>query len=177
MGASASLKKKKLIFLSSPGEGGGKTTIMYRLVLNKIVTTIPTIGFNVETLRYKGYEFTMWDTGGATKIAPLWKNYFPGMDGVIYVVNPFPSYIEESRIFLQKFMKDEDLRGCPFLIFANKQDLADAMSVEKVTEELGLNDSNTNNWRVFGCVGRDGKGLHEGLDWLISIFEQGDAAP
>ncbi|KAF0925086.1 hypothetical protein E2562_015377 [Oryza meyeriana var. granulata] len=31
----------------------GKTTILYKLKLGEIVTTIPTIGFNVETVEYK----------------------------------------------------------------------------------------------------------------------------
>ena len=29
-------------------DAAGKTTIMYKLKLNEVVTTIPTIGFNVE---------------------------------------------------------------------------------------------------------------------------------
>jgi hypothetical protein len=58
----------------------GKTTILYKLKLGEIVTTIPTIGkfevlylgiihfvligFNVETVEYKNISFTVWDVGG-----------------------------------------------------------------------------------------------------------------
>lgn len=45
----------------------GKTTLLYRWLLGEIVTSIPTIGFNVETINYPaGYAFTMWDVGGNT---------------------------------------------------------------------------------------------------------------
>jgi hypothetical protein len=33
-------------------DAAGKTTILYKLKLGEIVTTIPTIGFNVETVQY-----------------------------------------------------------------------------------------------------------------------------
>ena len=45
-------------------DAAGKTTILYKLKLGEIVTTIPTIGFNVETVDYKNISFTVWDVGG-----------------------------------------------------------------------------------------------------------------
>ncbi len=45
----------------------GKTTILYKLKLGEIVTTIPTIGFNVETVEYKNISFTVWDVGGQVR--------------------------------------------------------------------------------------------------------------
>ena len=57
-------------------DGAGKTTILYRLQAGEVVTTIPTIGFNVETVEYKNISFTVWDVGGQDKIRPLWRHYF-----------------------------------------------------------------------------------------------------
>lgn len=51
-------------------DAAGKTTILYKLKLGEIVTTIPTIGFNVETVEYKNISFTVWDVGGQDKIRP-----------------------------------------------------------------------------------------------------------
>jgi small GTP-binding protein len=65
----------------------GKTTILYKLKLGETVTTIPTIGFNVETVTYKGTNFTFWDVGGCDKIRPLWRHYYQGTDAIIFVVN------------------------------------------------------------------------------------------
>ena len=58
-------------------DAAGKTTILYKLKLNEQVTTIPTIGFNVEEVTpIKGVTFTMWDVGGQEKIRPLWRHYY-----------------------------------------------------------------------------------------------------
>lgn len=45
-------------------DAAGKTTILYKLKLGEVVTTIPTIGFNVESLEYRNVNFTVWDVGG-----------------------------------------------------------------------------------------------------------------
>ena len=55
-------------------DAAGKTTILYKLKLGEVVTTIPTIGFNVETVEYKNISFTVWDVGGQDKIRTLWRH-------------------------------------------------------------------------------------------------------
>jgi len=64
--------KKDVRILMVGLDAAGKTTILYKLKLGEIVTTIPTIGFNVETVEYKNISFTVWDVGGQDKIRPLW---------------------------------------------------------------------------------------------------------
>ena len=60
----------------------GKTSILYKVKLNENVHTIPTIGFNVETVSpVKGVSFTVWDVGGQDKIRPLWRHYYQNTDG------------------------------------------------------------------------------------------------
>ena len=66
-------------------DAAGKTTILYKLKLGEIVTTIPTIGFNVETLEYKSISFTTWDVGGEDKIRPLWRHYYQNTTHIIFV--------------------------------------------------------------------------------------------
>jgi tripartite motif-containing protein 23 len=57
-------------------DGSGKTSILFKLKQNEFVATIPTIGFNVETLEYKNIKLTVWDVGGQPKLRPLWKHYY-----------------------------------------------------------------------------------------------------
>merc|ERR1712144_111223 len=38
-------------------DNAGKTTILYRLQVGEVVSTIPTIGFNVETVSFKNIKF------------------------------------------------------------------------------------------------------------------------
>ena len=54
-------------------DNAGKTTILYRLQVGEVVSTIPTIGFNVETVQYKNIKFQVWDLGGQTSIRPYWR--------------------------------------------------------------------------------------------------------
>eukprot|EP01084_Bolivina_argentea_P319746 554605_1 len=68
-------------------DAAGKTTILYKLKLGEVVTTIPTIGFNVETVEYKNISFTTWDVGGRDKIRPLWRHYYQNTHGVIWVID------------------------------------------------------------------------------------------
>lgn len=49
-------------------DSAGKTTILYRLQIGEVVSTIPTIGFNVETVTFKNIKFQVWDLGGQTSI-------------------------------------------------------------------------------------------------------------
>merc|ERR1719361_2256790 len=68
-------------------DNAGKTTVLYKLKLEEVVTTIPTIGFNVETVKYKKINFTVWDVGGQDKIRPLWRHYYQNTDAIIFVVD------------------------------------------------------------------------------------------
>ncbi len=68
-------------------DAAGKTTILYKLKLGEVITTIPTVGFNVETLQVKGIDFTIWDVGGCDKIRPLWRHYFQNTQAIIFVVD------------------------------------------------------------------------------------------
>merc|ERR1711994_794704 len=77
--------EKRILMLGL--DAAGKTTIIYKLQLGEVVHTIPTIGFNVETISYKKVNFTVWDVGGQTKIRPLWRHYFENSDAVIFVVD------------------------------------------------------------------------------------------
>lgn len=79
--------KKQVRILMVGLDAAGKTTILYKLKLGEVVTTIPTIGFNVETVEYKNISFTVWDVGGQDKIRPLWRHYFQNTHGLIFVVD------------------------------------------------------------------------------------------
>ena len=79
--------KKEMRILMVGLDAAGKTTILYKLKLGEVVTTIPTIGFNVETVEYKNISFTVWDVGGQQSIRQLWKHYYANTDAIIYVID------------------------------------------------------------------------------------------
>lgn len=65
------------------------TAILYKLKLGQSVTTIPTVGFNVETVTYKNVKFNVWDVGGQDKIRPLWRHYYTGKMGGLKIYKSF----------------------------------------------------------------------------------------
>jgi ADP-ribosylation factor protein 1 len=153
-------------------DAAGKTTILYKLKLGEVVTTIPTIGFNVETVEYKNISFTVWDVGGQDKIRPLWRHYYQNTQGLIFVVDSNDrDRIDAAREELHKMINEDELRDAVILVFANKQDLPNAMSAAEVTDKLGLHSLRARNWFIQACRATTGDGLYEGLDWLSATLK------
>merc|ERR1712109_300692 len=152
-------------------DAAGKTTILYRLRLGEVVTTIPTIGFNVETVEYNNLSFTVWDVGGQEKIRPLWRHYYNGSNGLIYVVDSNDrDRVEDAREELSKILNEDEMRDAALLVFANKQDLPNSMTAAEVTEKLELHNMRNRQWFIQSACAITGDGLYEGLDWLSRVL-------
>ena len=148
-------------------DAAGKTTILYKLKLGEVVNTIPTIGFNVETVEYKNISFNVWDVGGQDKIRLLWRHYYTNTQGLIYVVDSNDrDRIDENREELHKMLAEEELRDAVLLVFANKQDLPGALTCPEITDRLGLHTIRGRTWFIQSTCAVRGDGLYEGLDWL-----------
>ena len=115
-------------------------------------------------MEYKNICFTVWDVGGQDKIRPLWRHYFQNTQGLIFVVDSNDrERIGEAQEELQKMvgtlfimyhisvnhfsqLQEDELRDATLLVFANKQDLPNAMTASELTDKLGL--QNLRNRRV-----------------------------
>jgi len=143
--------------------------------LGEVVTTIPTIGFNVETVEYKNISFTVWDVGGQDKIRPLWRHYYQNTQGLIFVVDSNDNdRIDAARDELHRMIGEDELRDAVLLVFANKQDLPNAMSAAEMTDKLGLHglQPSYRQWYIQACCATTGDGLYEGLDWLSKVLSR-----
>jgi small GTP-binding protein len=157
--------EKKLLMIGL--DAAGKTTILYKLKLGEVISSIPTIGFNVEQVSYKNLKMNIWDIGGQDKIRKLWKHYYDNCDGLIFVIDSNDAKrLQEAADELGKMHRDIELKNIPFLIFANKQDLPNAVPVHKM--DLNLNSMYGRNWKLQGCSALSGDGIYEGLEWLKS---------
>ncbi|XP_077998778.1 ADP-ribosylation factor 4-like [Glandiceps talaboti] len=161
--------RKEVRLLMVGLDAAGKTTMLYKLKLGEVVTTIPTIGFNVETVTYKNVDFVTWDVGSRDKMRPLWRHYYQNTDGLIFVIDSgdrerFPEAKEE----LERLVQEDELQDAVILIIANKQDLANAMTVQEITEKLDTSKFPNRSWYVQGAVSIEGDGLYEGLEWVTS---------
>jgi ADP-ribosylation factor protein 1 len=160
-------------------DSAGKTTILYKLKLGEIVTTIPTIGFNVETVEYKSISLTVWDVGGRGGIRPLWRHYYQNTNALIFVIDSNDrdrlddtnGYTNSAKYELERFLSESELQNAPILILANKQDLPNALSVKEIEERLEIHKIQDRNVHVWGCCATSGDGLYEGLDWLSGAIK------
>ncbi|KAJ6902706.1 hypothetical protein NC651_020248 [Populus alba x Populus x berolinensis] len=104
-------------------------------------------GFNVETVEYKNISFTVWDVGGQDKIRPLWRHYFQNTQGLIFVVDSNDrDRVGEAREELHRMLNEDELRDAVLLVFANKQDLPNAMNAAEITDKLGLHSLRQRHW-------------------------------
>uniref|UniRef100_UPI00398F0428 ADP-ribosylation factor-like protein 1 n=1 Tax=Pristiophorus japonicus TaxID=55135 RepID=UPI00398F0428 len=153
-------------------DGAGKTTILYKLQVGEVVTTIPTIGFNVETVTYKNLKFQVWDLGGQTSIRPYWRCYYSNTDAVIYVVDS----CDKDRMGISKselvaMLEEEELKKAVLVVFANKQDMELAMTPTEVANALGLPAMKDRKWQIFKTSATKGVGLDEAMDWLVEALK------
>jgi len=161
--------KREMRILMVGLDAAGKTTILYKLKLGEIVTTIPTIGFNVETVEFKNISFTVWDVGGQDKIRPLWRHYFQNTQGLIFVVDSNDrERLAEAREELNRMLLEDELRDAILLVFANKQDLPNAMNAAEITEKLNLHALRNRTWYIQAACATSGDGLYEGLEWIAN---------
>ena len=150
---------------------------MYKLKLNQDVTTIPTVGFNVETVTYKNVKFNVWDVGGQDKIRPLWRHYFSGTQGLIFVIDSNDrARIDEARQELHRIILDREMKEALLLVFANKQDIPGSMTPTEVTEKLRLGQLKERTWYVVPSCATTGEGLLEGLVRFSAIAGDLDQA-
>ena len=153
-------------------DSAGKTTILCKLKSGQEVTTIPTVGFNVETVSYKNVKFNVWDVGGQDNIRPLWRHYYTGTQGLIFVVDcADKDRVEEARQELHRIINGRAMKDAIILIFANKQDLPDALNPPEVQEKLGMTQIRDRNWFVQPSCAITGDGLYKGLTWLTSNYK------
>merc|ERR1712014_172301 len=152
-------------------DAAGKTTILYKLKLGEVVTTIPTIGFNVETVEYKNISFNVWDIGGQDKIRKLWRYHYANTQGLIFVVDSNDhDRIEDAREELHQMLGEDEMRDAAVLVIANKQDLPNSMTTSEVSEKLGLQSMRNRQWYIQSACATTGDGLYEGLDWMSRIL-------
>ncbi|CAG9316350.1 unnamed protein product [Blepharisma stoltei] len=152
-------------------DASGKTTTLYWLKEGVCASTIPTIGFNFETVRYKNTNFSIWDVGGLPEIQSLWRHYYQGTEGLIFVVDSYDKErLGEASDALFKVLSSEELIKVPLLVLANKQDLPNPIKVSEIVDKLNLHSIKDREWFIQATSGITGEGLFEGLEWLRTVL-------
>ncbi|CAG8933841.1 unnamed protein product [Penicillium salamii] len=140
-------------------------------LIGEVVTTIPTIGFNVESVTYKNLNLNVWDLGGQTSIRPYWRCYYANTAAVVFVIDSTDiERLGTAADELAAMLSEEELSDAALLVFANKQDQPGAKGAGEISEALKLGELRDRNWSIVACSAIDGKGINEGMDWLVRNF-------
>ena len=108
-------------------------------------------------------------TQACLQIRPLWRHYFQNTQGLIFVVDSNDrDRVSEARDELHRMLNEDELRDAVLLVFANKQDLPNAMTAAEITDKLGLHSIRQRHWFIQSTCATSGEGLYEGLDWLAT---------
>ena len=152
-------------------DNAGKTTILKKLSEESITHVAPTQGFNIKSLVHNGFKLNVWDIGGQKSIRPYWRNYFDNTDALVYVIDSSDrARMEEAGLELTKLLEEDKMQQVPLLVFANKQDLLNAMPADELIGALQLNNIKDREMQVTACSAKNDEGLQPGMGWLVATM-------
>ena len=162
---------EKMKILVTGLDCSGKTTLLESLGLGELVISIPLIGFVVEEVKFKDIHFVSWDVGGCDKLRCVWKHIYKDVTHFVMVIDSIDyDRILEVRTEIEWFISREELQKVPVLLFANRQDLPNAMTTEYIIETLDLNTVLEDRiWTIMPSCTLKKTGLEEGFQWLLAL--------
>ncbi|MFX0093102.1 MAG: ADP-ribosylation factor family protein [Candidatus Hodarchaeota archaeon] len=150
-------------------DAAGKTTITNYLRLGTSTQTIPTLGVNFETIRYKNFELNIWDLGGQVSFRGFWQRFVSEADIVCYVIDMSDhERLEESAREFERVVEEHAIVNCPVLVIANKSDKENLLEPAQIIKEFGLNQARflETTWHLQITSAKTGSGIVEAFTWL-----------
>ena len=167
-------KEKEVRLLVLGLDNAGKTTILKKFKGEDIDTISPTLGFDIQTFDFRGYKLNVWDVGGQKTIRSYWRNYFDQTDAPVYVIDAADHRrMEETSMELGQLVDEAKLADIPVLVYGNKSDLMNAMEQCEI-EEAVAPVLKGRNYSVVECSAKTGKGLQDGMEWLVDQINKGE---
>lgn len=156
-------------------DNSGKTTIITRLMDQDTSEVFPTIGFQIHTFQWRGFNINAWDVGGQTTLRGFWSNYFDKLDVIIWVIDSssMERLTELYQELREKVIQQDQLVGTYFCVLINKIDLLDSRLQQLVKDAVErclrlLDELPREKYTIQLVSGITGEGLAETMEWIVS---------
>jgi GTP-binding protein SAR1 len=171
-------KNARILFLGL--DNAGKTTLLHVLKTGQVQTSNPTVHPCSEQLQVENVTFLAFDLGGHMQARRLWKDYYPTVDAIVYLIDVADrERFQESKAELDALLMIEELLDTPVLILGNKIDAFGAISEEQLRYEFNLfattgkdrkGRSSQRPMETFMCSVLYKQGFGDGFKWLTNFL-------
>jgi len=149
--------------------GVGKTTTTNLICADEIPSVhIPTITGKISTVKIGKLYFHLWDFAGQEQFSYLWNDFILGSDAVLIISDSTLENVEKSKFFIE--LVKEHAPYAHTAVIGNKQDLPEALSIDKIQEILGL--------KTYSMIAIDSENRDKMIQIVADILEiSTDASP
>jgi len=150
-------------------QNSGKTTLVNVIAAGRFSEDmIPTVGFNMRKVTKGNVTMKLWDIGGQPRFRSMWERYCRGVNAIVFVVDSADhEKLETAKAELRGLLSKPQLANIPVLVLGNKNDLPNALTVEKLIEEMGLKSINDREVSCYSISAKNQVNIDITLQWLI----------